>query len=52
VEYLKNDSLSNIRLGWKSLPRTNSPAYWAHSEVKKKKSAVNMAHRAYKSVET
>jgi len=29
-------SLTNIRLGWKSHPRTNTIAYWAHSCVTKK----------------
>jgi hypothetical protein len=29
--------LANIRLGWKSLPRTNTPSYYKNSKITDKK---------------
>jgi hypothetical protein len=35
--------LGNIKLGWKDLPRTNSLAYYKHSEITTVKSFILLA---------
>jgi hypothetical protein len=33
---MQYSTLSNITIGWKTLPGTNTLAYWSHSKVTKK----------------
>jgi hypothetical protein len=36
-------ALTNIRLGWKGLPGTNTPAYYKHSYMTEEKSFITLA---------
>jgi len=54
MEWLKGTSiekapalLGNIRLGWKGLPRTNTPAYYKHLYITAIKSFITLDQHAF-----